>query len=473
MLTRANISPGLRLPLDERFTSLMRTPLGGLMARRWFDTATLAFLRRVYFPLSRLWAAAEAAGNDPDAFAAAVPMDPREFDRDRVARTLAHLTELRATAALADHDWHETFFAPRPLPADRRVAAELRRAATSHAYMAGRGLFLRQRPRAPRVRWDIQSPDAVAAALAPYGGDPAAFFALPGTLPEIARSHPVTGPLGPEYWVRFTSPVLGDTAWARVFEPAPLKDGVTNPPTLILGHGIGVEFDHWQRGADEATAWVRRGLRVIRPEAPWHGRRRPRGQYGGEAMLARAPLAGFELFRAQTVEAGVLTGWARSLGNAPVTIGGMSLSALAAQLAASAARDWPAANRPDALFAVTHSDDLAEVTFDGSLADAFGVTERLTAAGWTRERLACHTAIATPADTLAMPPERIVSVLATHDTVTPYASGRALVDRWGVPPENLFIRPRGHFSTALGLLYDHAPMDRFTEVLRMMKNDKK
>lgn len=464
MTTNANNAPeiGPRLPLDERFPALMRTPVGGLLARRWFDAATLSFLRGAFFPLSRLWAAAAVAGGDPHAFAAAVPMDPRALDLDRIAATLARADALRHRAEAADDAWHGAFFgAADPGPA-ALVAAETGRVAARHDHMAARRLFFRQRPRAPRVRWDIQSPAAVEAALAPHGGDPSSFFALPATAPEVERSHSVPGPLGPEYWVRFPSPAMGDLVYARVFEPT----GIADPPTLILGHGIGVEFDHWQRGADEAAAWVRRGIRVIRPEAPWHGRRTPPGQYGGEAMLARAPLSGFALFQAQVVEAGLLIGWARGFGGAPVAVGGMSLSALAAQLAASAARRWPAANRPDALLAVTHSDDLAEITFDGTLASAFGVTGRLIEAGWTREALSGHAAIVKPADSLAVPPDRIVSVLATHDTVTPYASGRALVERWGVPPENLFIWPRGHFSTALGLLHDHAPMDRFARILK-------
>ncbi len=39
----------------------MRSPLGGLIARPWFDRVTLRFLSKRYFPLSRLWAAAGIA----------------------------------------------------------------------------------------------------------------------------------------------------------------------------------------------------------------------------------------------------------------------------------------------------------------------------------------------------------------------------------------------------------------------------
>ena len=42
---------------------LFESPLGALLARPWLDAAGLFGLRR-YMPLSRLWAAANAAGED-------------------------------------------------------------------------------------------------------------------------------------------------------------------------------------------------------------------------------------------------------------------------------------------------------------------------------------------------------------------------------------------------------------------------
>ena len=41
---------------------LFRSPLGALLAKPWVDQAGLFGLKRWYFPLSRLWAAANAAG---------------------------------------------------------------------------------------------------------------------------------------------------------------------------------------------------------------------------------------------------------------------------------------------------------------------------------------------------------------------------------------------------------------------------
>ncbi|MBT5434311.1 MAG: hypothetical protein HOK83_11715, partial [Rhodospirillaceae bacterium] len=44
----------------DRHSSWMTGPLGGLILRPWFDRLALAAMVKGYFPLSRLWAAAEA-----------------------------------------------------------------------------------------------------------------------------------------------------------------------------------------------------------------------------------------------------------------------------------------------------------------------------------------------------------------------------------------------------------------------------
>jgi len=41
----------------------------------------------------------------------------------------------------------------------------------------------------------------------------------------------------------------------------------------------------------------------------------------------------------------------------------------------------------------------------------------------------------------------------------------ALAAQWGIPPENLLVKHQGHFSTALGLYDDRAPLDRFAQIL--------
>ena len=96
-------------------------------------------------------------------------------------------------------------------------------------------------------------------------------------------------PRGTDYWIRFPSPsqVMADMVYARVHEPP----GVSNPPTLIFGHGMCVEFDHYHNLIDEIAGLTEQGIRVVGPEAPWHGRRVLPGHFGGEQLLSTAPMA--------------------------------------------------------------------------------------------------------------------------------------------------------------------------------------
>ena len=56
-------------------------------------------------------------------------------------------------------------------------------------------------------------------------------------------------------------------------------------------------------------------------------------------------------------------------------------------------------------------------------------------------------------------------MLGRYDDVTPFESGMRIVGAWGIPEENTFIWPRGHFSVPIGLMYDHAPLRRFRDIL--------
>ncbi len=60
------------------------------------------------------------------------------------------------------------------------------------------------------------------------------------------------------------------------------------------------------------------GIRVIRPEGPWHGRRRLPGTYGGEPVLARGPGGLLDYFHAHVIELGRLVAWARATRGGPV-----------------------------------------------------------------------------------------------------------------------------------------------------------
>lgn len=95
-----------------------------------------------------------------------------------------------------------------------------------------------------------------------------------------------------------------------------------------------METEFTGSGRNPLGALVKAGVRVIRPEGPWHGRRRLSGTYGGEPVLARGPGGLLDYFHAHVIELGRLVAWARATRGGPVAIGGVSLGALTAQLAA-------------------------------------------------------------------------------------------------------------------------------------------
>ena len=204
----------------------------------------------------------------------------------------------------------------------------------------------------------------------------------PDPMPEVTVSADIRTNSGRDFWLSFASPSqrLGDRVFARVYEPA----GVENPPTLIFGHGICVEFDQWRRLIDEVGSLRARGIRIIRPEAPWHGRRTPAGFYGGERIVATFPMGNLDLFTGAVREWAVLADWARRTSSGPLAFGGSSLGALTAQLAADRARDWPQALRPDALLLITHAPQLYDIVAEGDLMHIWGGRELVEAKGWRR-----------------------------------------------------------------------------------------
>jgi dienelactone hydrolase len=330
--------------------------------------------------------------------------------------------------------------------------------------MAARRFFTCIRRQTPVLDWELTRPEDMPSPQALLG-DGGTCIKHDG-LPAVEQSHWVPGPFGRQCWIRFPAPGLpGDTAWAQVFEP----DGVADPPTLISLHGICVESEQWGRQMDSidvVPALALKGLRIIRPEGPWHGRRRLPGTFGGEPAMAQGPLGFLKLFAAWGAEIPVFVDWARKQGGGPVALGGVSLGALTSQLTAVAARDWPADQRPDALILVACSGSLHDVAFQGSLASAIGLPARLQAKGWTEADIDRYLPVMEPRGTPVMAPEKIVMALGDADDLTPFAGGLALARRWEVPPANLFIRHQGHFSLAFDLGRRPQPLDRLVEILK-------
>jgi predicted alpha/beta hydrolase family esterase len=65
-----------------------------------------------------------------------------------------------------------------------------------------------------------------------------------------------------------------------------------------------------------------------------------------------------------------------------------------------------------------------------------------------------------------MPPESILLVIGTDDDVMPFAGALELARRWAVPEANIFRRRQGHFTLAMGLERDAAPLRRLAELLQ-------
>jgi hypothetical protein len=451
---------------SERAMRFFRSPLAPLVARPWLDSLSLALLRRYFFPSSRLWALAREAQGDIERFGQDLGLQqlrPRQLAG--LGQTLAHFERCRLKAYMVEQLWHDYFFGGAPVALERLLIAEEMRLDARTAYNLTRRGFLpfRKLLRAS-VRMTPPSPAQVTGRFGENGEGVDALFELPAELPRVERSRSIPVPSGRDYWLRFASPsgVMADMVYARVHEPL----GVENPPTLIFGHGICVEFDHYHNLVDEVAGLTALGIRVVRPEAPWHGRRVLPGHFGGEQLLSTAPTGMFDFLAAQHQEWAVLVDWSRRTSSGPVAIGGSSLGAQTAKSIAMRASTWPRALRPDALFAVIHTQHIAQTALDSALSDIWNLSGALREAGWRRELAEQWLLRLDPLALPSMPPGHIVSVTGNRDNVTFEHSANHQLDYWQVPAINRFSYRRGHFSTPLGMLRDVESLQRIRQVLR-------
>lgn len=398
---------------------LWRPPLAGLWLRPWYDRLATWGVARLHLPMSRAWAEADAeAGAAAEALAA------------------------------AEAAWLAGFFAPVPPPDN-----VLMRLDSTRRRCAARWMWRRLRHPAaalsgPPAGFAIAGPaESEAAHAARRDGQCAAY---PPSRAAVEISHPLSASDRTRRWLRFPA-ADGGSAWARLDRPHAPPRG-----TLIGLHGICIEEDFWPPVPDYTAQALASGWQVLRPEAPWHGRRRRPGTYGGEPLIAGGPKAFLDFFALAVPELAVWTRWARTHG--PVAWSGFSLGALTAQLGAEAASHWSAELRPDGLLLVATAGHLAQAAIDGSLGRMLGLRSRLAAAGWTETELARWAPLLDPAGPCPLPAERIQVVLGSRDELLPFAQGAALVRRWGLPVTQVTVRRQGHFSVSLGLLAEPQPM---------------
>ena len=448
-----------RLADLARVEPWLHSPLGPAMTSRWTEPLLLHAVTRWYFPLSRLWAMAEV--DDP----ALHELRPRTMTPGKLDRAIAAVADARRDAAEAARRWEDALFSSGCRDAEALRQREAERRAAAHRFNLTRRYFLPLRTRlASSIDWAIvPEADVTARWQAALANPQIAYRGLPPANPP-QQSASIAGPYGEESWLRFPSPWLNDTVLAHVYTPAK----ATDPPTLIYGHGVGVETEQWDGAIEEAAGLARLGVRVVRAEAPWHGRRRPPGSFGGEPMFARGPDGSLDMMAAQSSEIAGMVAWARATSGGPVAIGGMSLGALCAQLVVDHAKSWPTALRPDAAILCGTCDRLDAVLQQGTLPLAIGLPQALALNGWTVQGLERWRPLLEPRGEPAVDPANLVMLVGRFDRVMPYAHACAMAARWRVPPENLFARAQGHFGLALGLVRDPAPMHRLAEILRRL-----
>ncbi len=444
---------------------VIASPAGKLIARPWLDHVVLYSLKNWYFPLSRLWAAARAAEGNVDAFIRHVPLNtPSNKQRSLIARALNQFEHARLKAYSMEQLWHTYFFGADEVAEERLPIVEEMRLDFRTAYNMTRRTFspLRKLVKTS-VAMNPPMPEDIERRFGKQGEKLQSLFQPPDTFPKVDASRPIPTSYGRDYWLRFPSPnpMMKDLVYARVHEP---RDAV-NPPTLIFGHGICVEFDHYHQMLDEVTQLTAQGIRVIRPEAPWHGRRVLPGHYGGEQLLSKTPLSMFEFISAQHQEWASIIHWCRQRNTAPVAIGGSSLGAQSAKAICMNANDWPEQLRPDALLIITHSRHMAEAALDGVLSDIWNLGQSLRAAGWTQQLEKEWLQRLDPPKQACISGERIVTVYGAKDSVTPIQSAIEQMDSWKVPQQNRFLYRRGHFSVPLGMINDNAAILRFAQIL--------
>lgn len=437
---------------------LFRSPVGALLARPWVDRAGLFGLQRWYLPLSRLWAAANAAGEDAARFRAEIggPL-PAFWSATRLRGVLARNAQAQQAAEAARREWEARIFDPQDAVDPGALDRSRRLAATRH--LATRAWFypLLHPRRPPLARWEIDSPGAVDLGLE---------TGLESASVEVSRPFVTAGRR--EYWLRAPTPSgrlerrLGsERLYARVVEPADREPRAT----LIFGSGLCLEFDLLTVMRDPGVRLAAQGWRVIEPISPYHGLRAMPGYYGGEPFFALGPTSSTDLILGQASEWALLVDWCRARFGGKVGVAGISMTSFVAQQLAGHCHLWPTRARPDAAMLISHSGRIEDVTFGGTLAAMLGLDRALTDAGWSPQLLAPLSRAIDPAETPALPPSRILSVLGVTDRWLPFEDGLAVAQRWGLPEANIFRYPLGHLGMPVQLTRDQAPFERLARVL--------
>ncbi|MBB4265098.1 alpha/beta hydrolase family protein [Roseospira visakhapatnamensis] len=458
---------------DRLSVSMMHRVLSGPLSRvfmsRWFDRVRMSVVPRE-FRAARASAVA-AAQPDVDAFLTELGLDGDRASRlrPRARRAMAVLARRHADLAETQRRWDDVFWGHATADMATRVALdrERRRRSQDARKPAWLFRFLGNEPSVAVCPFEVPPPRETLAAVSPWLDDPDGVYAAPAATPPTEISAEVLGPAGPESLIRFASPspFMDDRVTARVYGP---EGGGAGAPTFIYASGFGMMYDliaYWPEEDYVARRLAARGIRVILPESPWHGRRAPPGCFSGQSYLARAPLSLVKLYAAQACETAHLVAWARARGSARVGVGGFSLGGLVTQQIASRCRLWPEAMRPDMAFIGAGSTHIDQVVTRGDISRLLGLTDAVTRAGWTDADLRALRPVLDPGPEPGVDPDAILAFLGTEDQSTPYGQAKRMLDDWRVPVANRMVFEAGHIALYARIIRDAAPIERIARML--------
>lgn len=432
-----------------------------LLARPWIDPVCLWGLKKV-MPASRAWAAAGASSTSLEGFARQLGLFGLP---PRLRKKLNTTHRLRLLSKAAQTRWSELAFEG---TSGDLAAAELDRRQTAQAFMGNRFRYLgfAKKYRVAPVRYRTPKPDFAIEALSQVLADPDALFLAPEVLPQIERSRTVDHGDVIEYWLRFESDGVGDdpadACYAHIYEP---KQRAASLPSFFFAHGLAMETEMMMDGPRSFLEMARVGLRIVLPDGPGHNRRCKTGYYGGESFLIEPPISGIQHFVRAAREYAALIAWCRAQGPGKISLGGISLGALTAQVTASRWRYWPAECKPDAVFLMTSTARISALPLESSLGHMADIDNEVRRHGWRPEHFQVLEPITDAGAEPPLDPASIVLMIGDRDDVTPATGGYQLARQWRIPKENLFVRDRGHFSAAIGLGVDPAPYARMFDIL--------
>jgi hypothetical protein len=451
-----------------RIHRLLRSPVG-----RIFDTGLFRRLKLRGIPTEFAVVRARAVADRSETVAEFCEglgiQEPTGRKRRRLEAKLREQAERQSEATEILSEWDDCFWGDEPPAMEERVELEQARRETSEAWLKpNRSFALLVRGGVDPVEFDIPPPDRVMDEWENAIATPEELYGPPDGV-EIQSSHTVAGPGTREYLIRFPSPSphVGDTAFARVYEPVRgQEDSVESEqelPTLIFGSGLGTMNDslvYWPEEEYIGRRLAPAGIRVVLPEPPWSGRRELPGSYSGEPYLARAPVGTFQLYAAQVQETALLTDWARSKGSEAVAVGGMSLGGIVTAFVIAHSGSWPDRMRPDMAFPIAFSTEIDRLLQQSTITDLLGVTDALAESGWTPDRLHALAPLLRATGGPGIPADQIYPFAGTEDDAALFELAEATLDEWGVPPENRTIWPTDHFGVYFKALRENRIQER-------------